>query len=75
MPVIDGIDAIAAFRIMKKDDPTGAILVVSAVPFEKTRKIMIEEGALAYVIEPFNQSSFEQARTQLLRAFPELETH
>ena len=73
MPSVEGIDAITAFRIMRKENPSAAILVVSAVPFEKTRRSMIDEGALAYIIKPFNKFSFEQARTRLLREFPELE--
>jgi two-component system, chemotaxis family, chemotaxis protein CheY len=73
MPAVEGIDALAAFRIMRKENPGAAIIVVSAVPFEKTRRSMAEEGALAYIIKPFNKFSFEQARMRLLRAFPELE--
>lgn len=73
MPAVEGIDAMAAFRVMRKENPSASILVVSAVPFEKTRRIMTEEGALAYIIKPFNKFSFEQARTRLLRTFPELE--
>lgn len=72
MPGVEGIDAITAFRIMRKENPSASIVVVSAVPFEKTRRSMVEEGALAYIIKPFNKFSFEQARMRLLRAFPEL---
>jgi len=73
MPAVEGVDAIAAFRTMRKEDPSTAILVVSAVPFEKTRKSLTEEGALVYIIKPFNNFSFEQARMKLQRLFPELE--
>lgn len=73
MPAVEGIDAISAFRMMRKENPSAAILVVSAVPFEKTSKNMTDEGALAYIIKPFTKFSFEQARTRLLRVFPELE--
>jgi two-component system, chemotaxis family, chemotaxis protein CheY len=72
MPAVEGIDAIAAFRIMKKENPKAEIMVVSAVAFEQTRRTM--SGAMAYIIKPFNKFSFEQARTRLVRAFPELET-
>lgn len=72
MPAVEGIDAMAAFRLMRKEDPSAAILVVSAVPFEKTRRSLTDEGALAYIIKPFNKFSFEQARTRLLHAFPQL---
>jgi two-component system, chemotaxis family, chemotaxis protein CheY len=73
MPALEGIDAMAAFRIMRQEKPGAAIVVVSAVPFEKTRRSMTDEGALAYIIKPFNKFSFQQARMRLLRAFPELE--
>ncbi len=45
-------------------------MVVSAVPFEKTRDTFLNEGAIAYVIKPFNQFSFEPVRQKLHRAFP-----
>jgi DNA-binding NarL/FixJ family response regulator len=73
MPAVNGVDALAAFRAMREENPSAKIVVVSAVPFEKTRRTMMEEGALAYVIKPFNKFSFQQARMRLLRAFPELE--
>ena len=70
MPERDGIDSLAAFRTMKKEAPETAIVVVSAVPFEKTRDTFLNEGATAYVIKPFNQFSFEPVRQKLHRAFP-----
>jgi two-component system, chemotaxis family, chemotaxis protein CheY len=72
MPLIDGMDGVATFRAMRQEDPGAAILVVSAVPFEKTRESMVDEGALGYIIKPFTRFSFEQVRPRLLRAFPEL---
>ncbi len=70
MPEREGIDSLAAFRTMKKEAPETAIVVVSAVPFEKTRDTFLNEGATAYVIKPFNQFSFEPVRQKLHRAFP-----
>jgi response regulator of citrate/malate metabolism len=49
-----------------------AVIVVSVVPFEKTRKDFLEEGVLAYVIKPLTPLSFEPVRTKLIEAFPEL---
>jgi two-component system, chemotaxis family, chemotaxis protein CheY len=72
MPAVEGIDAMGAFHVMRRENPSTAILVVSAVPFEKTRRSLTEEGAMAYIIKPFNKFSFEQARNRLVRAFPEL---
>src|SRR5690349_11169287 len=72
MPAVDGIDAMQALQAMKKENPRVEIVIVSAIPFEKTRRNMADEGALAYIIKPFNKFSFDQARMRLLRAFPEL---
>ena len=70
MPERDGIDSVAAFRTMRKESPETAIVVVSVVPFEKTRDTFLNEGAIAYVIKPFGQFSFEPVRQKLQRAFP-----
>jgi two-component system chemotaxis response regulator CheY len=72
MPTVDGVDAVRAFQSMKNEDPRTRILVVSAVPFEKTRRAMADEGALAYIIKPFNRFSFDPARLRLVHVFPEL---
>ena len=70
MPERDGIDSVAAFRTMRKESPETAIVVVSAVPFEKTRDTFLNEGAIAYVTKPFGQFSFEPVRQKLQRVFP-----
>jgi len=69
MPEREGISSLDAFRAMKKEAPDMAVVVVSAVPFEKTRETFLQEGALAYVIKPFGQFSFEPVRQKLLRKF------
>jgi AmiR/NasT family two-component response regulator len=45
---------------------------VSVVPFEKTRETFLDEGAIAYVVKPFNQYSFKTVQQKLVRRFPEL---
>ena len=75
MPAVGGVDSLAAFRAMRRDDLKASILMVTAVPFEKTRDTFMEEGALGYIIKPFNRFSFDQVRLRLTRAFPELELH
>lgn len=72
MPAVSGIDSLAAFRAMREQNPQQAILVVTAIPFEKTRDTFMQEGALAYLVKPFNQYSFDQLRLRLTREFPEL---
>lgn len=71
MPEHEGVTSLTAFRAMRKEAPDTAVVVVSAVPFEKTRESFLHEGALAYVIKPFSQFSFEPVRQKLLRMFPE----
>ena len=59
---------------MRREDSKAAILVV--IPFGRTNpETMVQEGALAYLIKPFNTFSFKQVRVRLLRAFPELAEH
>jgi two-component system, chemotaxis family, chemotaxis protein CheY len=72
MPVVDGVDSLAAFRAMREENPRAAILVVSAIPFEKTRNTFMEEGAVGYVIKPFTKYSFDNVRMRLARIFPEV---
>ncbi len=73
MPAVEGIDSLAAFRAIRHDDPRAAILMVTSVPFERTRDTFMEEGALGYIIKPFNKYSFDQVRLRLTRLFPELD--
>lgn len=72
MPAVDGVDAAQAFDAMRRENPSAEIVIVSAVPFEKTRRVMADAGALAYITKPIRRLSFEEARMRLLRAFPEL---
>jgi len=72
MPEIDGFDSIAVFRQMRQEAPGAQIIIVSVVPFEKTRETFLDEGAIAYVVKPFNQYSFKAVQQKLVRLFPEL---
>jgi two-component system chemotaxis response regulator CheY len=72
MPEIDGLNSMAAFRQMRREAPGTQIIVVSVVPFEKTRETFLDEGAIAYVVKPFNQYSFKAVQQKLVRLFPEL---
>ena len=72
MPVVDNLDSLTVFQTMRKEDPQVAILVVSAVPFEKTQDSFIQAGAVSYIVKPFNKFTFEKARVRLARVFPEM---
>jgi two-component system, chemotaxis family, chemotaxis protein CheY len=73
MPAVEGVDSLAAFRAMRHENSRSAILMVTSVPFEKTRDTFMEEGALGYIVKPFNRYSFDQVRMRLTRAFPEID--
>jgi two-component system, chemotaxis family, chemotaxis protein CheY len=72
MPAVEEVDSLQAFRAMRQDSHHAAILVVSSVPFEKTRDTFMDEGALGYIVKPFNKYSFDQVRLRLTRLFPQL---
>jgi two-component system, chemotaxis family, chemotaxis protein CheY len=72
MPKVEGLDSMAALRAMKQEAPDIVVIVVSIVPFEKTRDDFINEGVFAYVVKPFNQFSFKPVLEKLHRAFPGL---
>lgn len=71
MPELEGVESLSAFRAMRKEDPEKRIVVVSVMPFEKTQETFLKEGAIAYVVKPFNQFSFEPVRLKLMRIFPQ----
>ncbi len=62
MPNDGGIDALTAFRFIRKEAPWLPILVISAVPFDTTRRIFIQEGAFDYLLKPFNRNLKDAAR-------------
>jgi two-component system, chemotaxis family, chemotaxis protein CheY len=72
VPQAGGIGALALFRIMRSENPGIPILVVSASAYPEIRKAFLNEGALDYIVKPFNASSFEMVCNRLLGMFPEL---
>jgi two-component system chemotaxis response regulator CheY len=72
VPHTGGIGALALFRIMRSENSAIPILVVSAGAYPEIRKAFLREGALDYVVKPFNSSSFEQVCNRLIAMFPEL---
>jgi two-component system, chemotaxis family, chemotaxis protein CheY len=72
MPEIDGFDSVAVFRQIRREAPETQVIIVSVVPFEKTRQTFLDEGAIAYVVKPFNQYSFKNVQQKLVRRFPDL---
>lgn len=72
MPKRFNVDSMVLLRTIKREMPDVAVVVVSVIPFEKTRRDFLEEGVLAYVVKPLTDRSFEPLRTKLLRTFPQL---
>jgi two-component system chemotaxis response regulator CheY len=72
MPTVFDVDSVAVLRVMKRERPEVAVVVISVVPFEKTQHDFLEHGVLAYVVKPLNDVSFGPVRQKLIRTFPEL---
>ncbi len=72
MPRIFGIDSAALLTTMKEEMPEVAVIVVSVVPFEKTRADFLARGVMEYVIKPLTDTNFTPVRNKLVDAFPEL---
>lgn len=72
VPQTGGIGALALFRIMRRENAGVSILVVSSMAFPEVRKSFLAEGALDYVVKPFNAASFERVCSRLIELFPEL---
>jgi DNA-binding response OmpR family regulator len=71
MPESKGMGSRELFDTIKREAPNTAILIVSAIPYEKVRETFVSDGALDYIVKPFNQTSFDRARRKLGRIFPE----
>lgn len=68
----DSLDTMTALRTMKKEAPDVEIIVVSAVPFQKTVDSFLKEGILHYVVKPFTQFSFDPVARKLEKIFRKL---
>jgi CheY-like chemotaxis protein len=71
MPETNGLDSRALFDTIKREAPETPIIVVTSIPYEKVRATFTRDGALAYIVKPFNQISFDYARRKLGRIFSE----
>jgi CheY-like chemotaxis protein len=72
MPRHFNVDSMVLLTAMKREMPEVAVIVVSVIPFEKTRDEFLARGVLEYVFKPVNDFSFAPVRKKLLHAFPEL---
>jgi CheY-like chemotaxis protein len=72
MPKVFNLDSATLLTAMKHERPEVMVIVVSVVPFEKTREEFLARGVTAYIVKPLDDVSFAPARKKLLQAFPEL---
>jgi DNA-binding response OmpR family regulator len=71
MPESQGISSRQFFDTIKLEAPGTAIIIASSIPYEKIRATFVGQGALDYIVKPFNQYSFDRARRKLSAMFPE----
>lgn len=67
-----GIGSLALFRMIRADNPQIPILIVSAISLPEIRKSFLREGALDYIVKPFETDSFVKVCGRLGEIFPEL---
>jgi two-component system, chemotaxis family, chemotaxis protein CheY len=67
-----GIGSLALFRMIRADNPQIPILIVSAISFPEIQKSFLREGALDYLVKPFEADSFVKVCGKLRAIFPEL---
>ncbi|HEY2106572.1 MAG TPA: response regulator [Candidatus Binataceae bacterium] len=72
MPRVLNVDSMALLRTMKREMPEVAIIVVSMIPFVKTRNDFLDQGALAFIRKPVDDTNFEPVRIKLRQLFHEL---
>jgi CheY-like chemotaxis protein len=72
MPKHFNVDSMVLLTAMKREMPEVAVIVVSVIPFEKTREEFLVRGVLEYVVKPLNDFSFQPVRRKLMKSFPEL---
>jgi DNA-binding NarL/FixJ family response regulator len=72
MPKVFNLDSMVLLTTMKHEMPEVAVIVVSVIPFEKTRQEFLARGVMEYVVKPLNDFNFAPARKKLVEAFPEL---
>jgi two-component system chemotaxis response regulator CheY len=72
IPRTGGLGALALFRTMRAENPRLPILIISAMAFPEIRKSFLREGAIDYLIKPFDAESFVKVYCKLAEMFPEL---
>lgn len=69
MPEVDGLDAMALFKLVRAEDPNCEVIVISATAFPAYREQFVKAGVLGFFAKPPN---FDQLVIELGHYFPEL---
>jgi two-component system chemotaxis response regulator CheY len=72
MPRRFNLDSMTLLRAMKREMPEVAVIVVSVVPSEQTRRDYLKEGVLDYLVKPVTTQAFDPVAMKLIETFPEL---
>jgi two-component system chemotaxis response regulator CheY len=69
MPEVDGLDSVALFRQIRREDVNCEILIISGTGFPSHREMFVREGALGFFYKPVN---FDRLAIELRTFFPEI---
>jgi two-component system, chemotaxis family, chemotaxis protein CheY len=72
MPKVFNIDSAALLTTIKREISQVVVIVVSVLPFQRTREEFLAQGVTAYLVKPLHDLSFAPVHEMLLHAFPEL---
>ncbi|HEY1849836.1 MAG TPA: response regulator [Candidatus Binataceae bacterium] len=71
MPEVDGLDALALFKIVRAEDPSCEVIVISGTAFPTYREKFVKAGVLGFFTKPLN---FDKLVVDLRQYFPELKS-
>jgi two-component system, chemotaxis family, chemotaxis protein CheY len=72
MPKVEGLDAVFAFRSIRKQAPQTAIVIVTSLSAEQVENPFMKEGALGHLPKTFDDFSFDGILPKLAGVFARL---
>jgi response regulator of citrate/malate metabolism len=72
VPQTGGIGSLALVRIMRSENANVSVLIIGDVALPEVRKSFLREGALDYILKPFNANAFAHLRRRLEETFAQL---
>ena len=67
-----GLDALSLFRMVRRESPETAVVMVSASQAPDDNRVYLREGALECIVEPFDSYGLERMWRKLSELYPEL---